>query len=70
MRYIVYFDRHDKYAAIHKTTCAYPRMHGGVGRANPTTGWYSKILGSLEDARLEGKASGYKIIHCGTCGPA
>ena len=70
MRCIVYFNRPDRYAAIHKATCSYPQMHGGVSAATPETGWYSPVLPSFEAAQVEAKMmESFKVILCGHCEP-
>ena len=68
MRCLVYFNRPDRYAAIHRETCDYPQLHGGL-RAATETGWYSRVLPTFEDAQVLATRQGGKIILCGDCDP-
>ena len=69
MRYTVYKNRVHKYAAVHKETCSYVKMHGGVSSTIPPTGEYSDGFKTVESARLDASNTGWKVKMCGHCAP-
>ncbi|MCE2469826.1 MAG: hypothetical protein J4F32_04820 [Dehalococcoidia bacterium] len=69
MSFTVYKNRVHKYAAVHRGTCGYLKMHGGVSRTTPPTGEYVEGIETVKAARREAASSGWEIKHCSRCGP-
>ena len=51
MRYTVYKNRANRYAAVHRQTCSRLKVHGGVSRTTPPTGEYCEGIETAEAAR-------------------
>ena len=63
MAYIVYENRPNNYASIHRAGCAFLRMHGGVSIVTPPTGRYYEGLETVEDALSKARSTGAKHSH-------
>lgn len=73
MKYTVYKNRVHKYAAVHKETCSYTKMHGGVSRTTPPTGEWVDDIDTAElarrEAEREAKGKGWEVRICSNCSP-
>ena len=69
MRYAVYWNRPNKKAKIHQSTCGALKMHGGVSLKVPPTGGYYEGLPNLEEAERVARRTGYNVSRCGLCSP-
>ena len=69
MKYTIYQNRVHKYAAIHKETCPFLKMHGGVSTTTPPTGEYSEGIESLDAAAHKAASTGWEVRFCGHCNP-
>ncbi len=69
MRYTVYKNRANRYAAVHRESCSRLKVHGGVSRRNPPTGEYSEGIETAEAARRLAADTGWEVRICSYCGP-
>ena len=69
MIYVIYWNHRHRYAMIHRETCGYLRMHGGVSMTAEPTGCYSQNLETLEEAERIAPRPGYGVSYCQGCKP-
>ena len=69
LKYIVYENRPNRSATIHRQPCVRVRQHGGISKTTPPTGKYVDAA-TLEDAESEAKSTGWAVRYCSYCGPA
>lgn len=69
MKYTIYKNRANKYAAVHKETCSRLKVHGGVSGTVPPTGHYCEDIQTAEAARREAASTGWEVRICSFCGP-
>lgn len=69
MKYTVYKNRANRYAAVHKETCSRLKVHGGVSRTTPPTGEYCEGIETVEAARHIAADTGWDVRICSYCSP-
>ncbi len=69
MAYVVYKNRPNKFATVHRSTCNRPRQHGGVSRRHPPTGTYVDGLSTRGAAIQEARSTGWDVRLCRFCAP-
>ena len=69
MKYTVYQNRANRYAAVHRETCSRLKVHGGVSRRTPPTGEYSEGIATAEAARRLAADTGWDVRICSYCSP-
>ncbi len=69
MKYTVYKNRANRYAAVHRETCSRLKVHGGVSRRTPPTGEYSEDIETVETARRLAADTGWEVRICSYCSP-
>ena len=69
MHYIVYENRIHNYAAAHKVTCGYVKMHGGASATTPPTGGYHEGFPTPEAALNKARTTGRDVRICRGCNP-
>ena len=69
MKYTVYKNRANRYAAVHRETCTRLKVHGGVSGRTPPTGEYSEGIETAEAARRLAADTGWEVRICSYCGP-
>ena len=67
--YLVYVNRPNRYATVHRTSCSQPKKGGGVSRRTPPTGWYLEDFATAAAARAAAAATGHDVIACRYCAP-
>ena len=67
MPFTVYFNRVHRSARVHRSTCGYLKMHGGVSRNVPPTGWYEEGFCTAEDAKEATNKTKYETRNCKVC---
>ena len=70
MQYTVYENRPNNRATVHKETCSYLKMHGGVSTTVPPTGEYHEGFPTAEAALTKAKATGRSVRICRICCPS
>ena len=69
MKYTVYKNRANRYAAVHRETCSRLKVHGGVSRRTPPTGEYCEDIETAEAARRLASDTGWDVRICSYCSP-
>lgn len=69
MSYIVYENRVQNYASVHRESCSFPKMHGGVSSTTPPTGQYHEGLETVESAWDKANSTGRRVRICRQCKP-
>ncbi len=69
MKYTVYKNRANRYAAVHRESCTRLKVHGGVSRRTPPTGEYCEGIETAEAARRLAADTGWEVRICSYCGP-
>ena len=69
MKYTVYKNRPNRYAAVHRESCSRLKVHGGVSTRTPPTGEYYEGLETLEAARRHASDTGWEVRLCSYCNP-
>lgn len=69
MKYTVYKNRSNRYAAVHRESCSRLKVHGGVSRRTPPTGEYCEGIETLDAARHVASDTGWDIRICSYCSP-
>ena len=70
MRYIVYKNNPNKRITIHRESCNYPKMHGGVSTVIPPTGEYVEDIPTFKEARdWADSFVGWYVRECSVCRP-
>ena len=70
MTYTVYENYPNNKAIVHKSSCSYVKMHGGVSRKTPPTGRYYENIGTLTEAWRRARATGRRDVRsCKICSP-
>ena len=69
MNYTVYENRVNNYAAVHRATCGYLKMQGGVSIITPPTGKYHEGLETAEAALSKARSTGRDVRICRGCAP-
>ncbi len=69
LRYSVYENRIHNYAAVHRATCGYLKMHGGVSSTKPPTGEYHEGFETAEAALNKATGTGRDVRICQGCNP-
>ena len=69
MKYTVYKNRANRYAAVHRATCSRIKVHGGVSRRTPPTGEYCEGIETVEAARRLAADTGWDVRICSYCSP-
>ena len=69
MKYTVYKNRANRYAAVHRESCSRLKVHGGVSRRNPPTGEYCEGIETAEAARRLAADTGWEVRNCSYCSP-
>ena len=69
MKYTVYKNRANRYAAVHRATCSRLKVHGGVSRRTPPTGEYCEGIETADAARRLATDTGWEVRICSYCRP-
>ena len=69
MLYTVYENRVHKYASVHRATCGYLKMHGGVSITTPPTGQYYEGFETAEAALDKARSTDREVRICRRCSP-
>ena len=67
MTYVIYVNRIHRSARVHKASCGYLRMHGGVSSRVPPTGYYEEGISSLDEAIQIAQRTGHTVFNCKVC---
>ena len=69
MKYTIYKNRANRYAAVHRESCSRLKVHGGVSRRTPPTGEYCEGIETAEAARRLAVDTGWEVRIRSYCGP-
>ena len=62
-------NRIHKLARVHRDTCLYIKIHGGVSTTVPPTGWYHEGFATADDALAKARSTGRDAFICQRCSP-
>ena len=69
MHYAVYENRVVNRATVHRATCRFRKMHGGVSSIIPPTGEHHEGFETAEAAMNKARSTGRDVRICRKCNP-